>query len=176
MMTIASISDFPIDRQLRLYDDLTQIKGIGPARQQWLRASFHIRTFQDLAALTIDEIEAQLKAVGQIASRRHIDQWLVQAKQLLVAHDQTARQVAGSAESANTAAGTQPGKGDWKPFASFVVEFQTHTREGHIQEQRTKVHHIEGDTCAHWPGIETERLSWWMLEQMTEGILDTGAS
>ena len=60
-------------------DDLTMIKGIGPARQRWLKESLDVRTFGDLAALSADEIESRLKADRQIASRETIEAWIAQA-------------------------------------------------------------------------------------------------
>ena len=55
------------------HDDLTILQGIGPARQQWLRASFGVRTFADLAALSPAAIEQRLKEDGQIARRLLIE-------------------------------------------------------------------------------------------------------
>jgi diguanylate cyclase (GGDEF)-like protein len=63
-------------------DRLTKIKGIGPARQQWFRESLNVRTFQDLAVLSVDEIESQLKAANQIAARDKIEQWIIEAQEL----------------------------------------------------------------------------------------------
>jgi hypothetical protein len=54
----------------------------------------------------------------------------------------------------------------WKPFASFVVEFQTRPPVGQIQTQQTKVHHIETDTWKAWPDIEGKELCQWMVEQL----------
>ncbi|RIK36405.1 MAG: hypothetical protein DCC55_27390 [Chloroflexi bacterium] len=59
---------------------------------------------------------------------------------------------------------------EWVSFASFVVEFQTRTLTGELQEQQTKVHLIETDTCAHWPGIEKERLCQWILDRAQERL------
>ena len=42
-------------------EDLTVISGIGKARQEWLRKTFHVRTLLDLAKLSADDIEAKLK-------------------------------------------------------------------------------------------------------------------
>jgi hypothetical protein len=132
----------------KAYDDLTVIRGIGPARQRWLRKSFSVRTFQDVAALSADEIESRLKAEGQITSRSEIEQWIAQGQEL-----------AGAADS--PAAG-----GEWQPFASFVVEFQTREIEGQAGERRTTVHHMEEDTGTYWPGIESRKLCQWMLDQI----------
>jgi hypothetical protein len=169
-MTTAAMSDSPIDRQQRTYADLTVIKGIGPARQQWLRAAFGIHSLQDLAAITLDEIEAKLKASGQIASRRHISQWLAQAKQLVVAHAEP-RSVQTAALENNVVTTPPSNNTEWKPFASFVVEFQTRILAGLAAEYRTKAHHIEEDTCANWPGLERTQLCQWLQEQVTTSIM-----
>lgn len=58
------------------------------------------------------------------------------------------------------------GEDDWKPAASFVVEFQTLMVGDVAQVQRTKVHHIETDTWATWPGLEREQACQWMLERL----------
>lgn len=62
------------------YDTLTSIKGISRARQQWLRESFNVRTFADLAALSPDEIESRLKAEGRNATRSDVEEWIAQAQ------------------------------------------------------------------------------------------------
>jgi len=169
MITTAALDDFSIDWRQRIYADLTLIKGIGPARQQWLREAFNVRAFQDLAALTLDEIQAKLRASGQIASRQHIDQWIAQAKQLMITRAEPSVWLAVEAKN-NAAIHPPPGNATWKPFASFVVEFQTRPLAGQGAQLRTKVHHIEEDTCAHWPGIENQQLVQWMLAQVMESM------
>lgn len=59
-----------------------------------------------------------------------------------------------------------PDHEEWKPFASFVVELQSGPRVGKRVRQRTKVHHIEADTCAQWPGVPSRQLCRWMMEQI----------
>lgn len=157
---------------MKKLDDLTIIKGIGPTRQEWLRTSFHIRTYGDLAALSPDEIEAQLKAAGRIAARRAIEAWIAQA-QLLAApvspglpHAQAA-----SRPEAATAANVPSERNQWDAVASYVVEFQTRlgeTLEKKTQEYRTAVHHMEADVGKAWPGIKTDELCAWMLDQVRE--------
>jgi hypothetical protein len=63
-------------------DDLTRIRGIGQVKQQWLRESLKIYTFQDLARLSIAQIESTLKAEWQTVSRREIKGWIAQAQKL----------------------------------------------------------------------------------------------
>ncbi|MCK4471724.1 MAG: hypothetical protein KAW49_08045, partial [Anaerolineae bacterium] len=81
-MTTAPTGENPMNSSYREDEDLTVIKGIGPARQQWLRESFNVRTYGDLAVLSADEIESRLKAEGRIASRSEIEQWIARAQEL----------------------------------------------------------------------------------------------
>ena len=60
-------------------DDLTEIKGIGPAMQNKLRA-LGITTFADLAAADPDQLMAQLKG-SQPLSRGRVRHWTETARQ-----------------------------------------------------------------------------------------------
>lgn len=177
----------------REYEDLTAIKGIGPARQQWLREALDVHTIPQLAALSADEIESRLKAAGQLASRKEIEGWLDQAQEMAVAAEPASPQdIATIAEepggSVNDLANvdeplprdlepenSETGKKErtlgeedgWKPFASFVVEFQVRQQAGQAQERQTKVHYMEADKSETWPGLEAEQLCQWMLAQVT---------
>ena len=55
----------------------------------------------------------------------------------------------------------------WRPFASFVVEFQVRALANQKPEERTKVHHIETDTCAAWPVTEQAQLCQWMMAHLS---------
>lgn len=135
-------------------DDLSLIKGIGPARQQWLRDVFGVHTFGDLANLTVDEIQSQLKK-GQVVSRSDIASWIEQADQL------TGRQKP-----------RKPPENGWHPIASFVVEYQKNERMGML---RTTVHHMEADKTLEWPGVEYDEVFQWMVQQLGEEGIQTGA-
>jgi len=151
----------------KAHDDLTAISGIGPARQRWLRESFHVHTYQDLAALSVEEIEARLKADGHIPSRGAIETWLVQAQDLAAKAGQLSMPELQSVDKNTVGEANSLAREDgWKPFASFVVEFQTREAEGQAKERRTAVHHMEEDTGTYWPGIESKSLCQWMLEQI----------
>jgi hypothetical protein len=150
------------------YDDLTAIKGIGPARQRWLRESLHVRTYEDLAALSIGQIASRLKADGQIASRSVIEAWLIRAGELA---GSAGRSVTPHLESAGAkVANSLAREGGWKPFASFVVEFQTREIEGRAGEHRTAVQHMEKDANRFWSGIESKNLCQWMLDQIRDKV------
>jgi hypothetical protein len=76
-----------------------------------------------------------------------------------------------AAKADNNSEINQPSNNDdWKPFASFVVEFQMRTHTDQRAEHRTKAHHIEEDTCAHWPGLESTQLCQWMLQQVLVSV------
>ena len=64
------------------YDDLTRIDHIKEARQRWLRQQFNVHTYQDLANLSVDEIEANLRADKQIVAHNVVKNWIEQARML----------------------------------------------------------------------------------------------
>jgi len=155
----------------KAYDDLCTIRGIGPARQRWLRNSFSIRTYQDLAGLPVDQIESQLKADGQIVSRNAIEQWRAEALELAGrAAEHSSSEQDPRAKPANQVANSIAREDGWEPFASFVIEFQARRAEGKIQETRTAIHHMENDTDTHWPGIESRQVCQWMVKQLPAAI------
>jgi len=152
-------------------DDLTTIKGIGAARERWLKESLNIYTFQDLAACSVDEIESELKAEGRAVPRNEINEWIAEAQELAATATPAAEQITEpEVVEAETTVNSAFVEGEWKPFASFVVEFQTLQVAGQAVEQRTKVHYMEGDKSKTWPDVERERLCQWMLDQVEEGL------
>src|SRR6266508_222308 len=148
-------------------DDLTAIEGIGGARQKWLRESLGVNTYGDLACLSADKIEAQLKSEGQVASRSAIESWIAQADELAVAPNRRVPTRELENDEPSHLPADEP---EWLPFASFVVEFQSRTFEGTEALEspsgyRTAVHHIEADENEAWLGIASQQLSDWMLER-----------
>ncbi len=64
-------------------DDLTQIRGIGEARQQWFNETFNVYTFRALADLSVDDIEERTRAAGRsTTSRKDIEKWVAEAAAL----------------------------------------------------------------------------------------------
>ena len=55
--------------------------------------------------------------------------------------------------------------GEWQPFATFTVELQQRQVKGQT-EHRTAVSHLEANTGAYWPGIESARLHHWITGQL----------
>jgi hypothetical protein len=125
--------------------EVSGITGIGPARARWLEQTFGVRTLRDLAALSPDDIEAKLKAEGRPAvSRTAIESWVAEAQ-------------------ARVRATESP---QWKPVASFVVEFQSRPGEEAERRWQTAVHYLEEDRNETWPGIDCDRLCGWMTQHV----------
>jgi hypothetical protein len=151
----------------KAWDNLTEITGIGEARQRWLRESFDIRTFQDLASLSVGQIEDKMKADGLIISRKAIEAWLAQARELA---SQAGDTLQPEAELPAEVTNAMPRGNGWKPFAAFVVEYQTREIAGQITERRTVAHHMEEDVGKEWLGIEGSQLCQWMLDQIRNQV------
>lgn len=64
------------------YDDLTVIKGIGRARQTWLRETLHVHTLHDLAGISPDDLAAKLKADRRPIKPDVAESWIAQARTL----------------------------------------------------------------------------------------------
>lgn len=150
------------------YDDLTVIMGIGQARQEWLRIALNVRTYADLAALTADEIDEKLRADSHIAAHASIESWILQAQGLVDEVTASIHPVGEASVEAAKGANSSARNGGWKPYASFVVEFQARLIEGRQTVKRTAVHHIETDRGEFWHGAESKQLCWWILEQAGE--------
>ena len=131
----------------REHDDLTEISGIAAKRQQLLRQSLDVRTDSDLANLPAEEIEKAFKAKGWVITQNDIEQWQEKAKELAAkAHSSPpqAEDVAGAEVTGQNYA--PAGEGEWEPFASFVVVFETRQVDDR-EEKRTTVHYVEKDTA-----------------------------
>lgn len=139
----------------KMQDDLTTVKGIGPARQKWLGELFDVYSFEALSGLSAEEVEATAKKAGKILAKGDVADWIAQGKVLAAEKSSGSGVKAGSDVAATLSS--------WKPIASFVVEFQQKD-EGDQLQRRTTVHHMEADEEISWPGIEREQLGLW-LEQ-----------
>jgi hypothetical protein len=147
------------------YDDLTEIKGIGLHRQQWLKKLFGVRTFSDLAALKVDEVETQSKAEGGGIGRKTIEVWIDEAKALAEAASPE-RELESAAVKSDEKFSLPGGEAKWNSLASFQVDFQTREAADRGDEQRTKVHHVETNSLEKWSGIQTDRLFQWIQNQL----------
>lgn len=151
------------------YDDLTEIKGIGLHRQQWLNKSLGICTFSDLAALTVDEIETRLKTEGSGVGRKTIQVWIDEATALAEVASPERELEAATVESGGRLS-LRNGETKWNSLASFRVDFQTRQAADRGEEQRTKVHHIETNRLEKWSGIQTDRLFQWIQNQLNDQL------
>jgi hypothetical protein len=164
------------------YDDLRRIKFIKEATEQWLRDRLQVRTYRDLAKLSVDEIEQQRKADGKsVPSRSNIEAFIAEAAVLAdeaeeeeeeeeeKEKEEAVAEVAAPAEPVASEPADSPKKdGDWKDYASFMVYFEAREVEGK-EEKRIKVHHLEKDKSKEFPGITPDHFLW-MLEQAGESL------
>jgi hypothetical protein len=137
----------------RHYDDLTQIKGIGQTTQQWLRETFAVYSYQDLANLSVAELEQALKADGRIPSASRIEQWLSQAAELAV------EPIMNLPFDEDL-----PTPSRWRKVATFVVVFEESTEQ--TGKYLTNVHHMEADVTYSWDKVVKQELGDWIMEQM----------
>lgn len=151
------------------YDDLTEIKGIGLHRQQWLKESLGVCTFSDLAALTVDEIETRLKTEGGGVGRKTIEVWIEKAKALAEAAPPERELETATVESGGRLS-LPSSETKWNSLASFRVDFQTRQAADNGEKQRTKVHHIETNSLEKWSGIQTDRLFQWIQNQLNDQL------
>ncbi|MCA9943807.1 MAG: hypothetical protein KC449_10015 [Anaerolineales bacterium] len=147
----------------QLQDDLTAVKGIGPARQRWLAELFDVFTFEALGQLPITATEEAARQAGKILPKGELASWVAQAKALAAAKSSEANVAAEEKMVVETAV-PQPNP-FWKPIASFVVEFQERDEAGRPQ-RRTKVHYMEADMEMNWPGIAREELGLWIEQHV----------
>jgi len=154
-MTNLSESIEAIRKRPTPYDDLTRIKGIGEITQQWLRDTFGVYTFRDLANASPVKIENRLKTEGKITARAKIEEWLAQAR--LLADE--------AGEPDTPEALSMPKQSAWKAVSTFVVIFEERQTDGQRQFQ-TKAHHMEADANETWQGIDPPGLVDWMVAQL----------
>ncbi|MGH9837925.1 MAG: hypothetical protein ACREEM_03990 [Blastocatellia bacterium] len=173
-MPTDSKRDQPLQKGSKKIDDLTVIKGIGEALEQWLRESLKVHTFADLAALSALEVESRARREGRALSLSKIEQILAQAREL-----------AGASQSAVPGSGKPPKakaeevsaapekENEWKEFASFVVCFDRKVVGGKEEkrttiERRTAIQHMETGEQASWSGVEAGQACQWMRERLSE--------
>ena len=137
--------------------DLTVIKGIGHAIQKWLREQMNVATYQDLAALSVKQLETRLREDGKITSQSKIEDWIAQAQELANVS---------LPEKAETFIGNSPEtSAEWTVIATFVVEFKERRTEESVHLQ-TEAHYMQADKTHIWSGIEKEELAQWMVDQI----------
>lgn len=146
-------------------DNLTRVKGIGKKREAWLQEEMHVYRYADLAALPADELETRLREAGQMVSRNAVQSWIDQATVLMTSAQPVEEVVTNPVlDNEDTPNPLPENIQEWRPFASFVVEYQERVQKGRKQ-LRTTVHHIEADREETWPDVVQEPLGKWMQEQ-----------
>jgi hypothetical protein len=163
-------------------DDLTKITGIGPARQSWLAEVFGARTYDDLAALSADDIKAQLKAESKPYSRGEIDLWPPKAAELAAKAKMGVESDCEQAEPKPTHSPSEKVRPEakvpipatreeqWRQIAFFNVEFQERRVKGREIERRTRVNYHETDQEVVWPGFQGEQICQWITERLGDKL------
>lgn len=59
---------------------------------------------------------------------------------------------------------------DWRPIATFVVEFELRDGEGGALERRTRAHHHEATRDKAWPGFVRAELCDWIASQVQDQL------
>jgi hypothetical protein len=146
----------------RLYD-LTQLSGIADATQDWLRETFNVQTYRDLAGLSVDEVATKYKAAGKIPSRKSIEGWIEQAK---------ARARAAPAKAAaNSEKRDADTKDEWRSVALFFVELKERVIDGKPTYE-TMVLDDENEDTERWPGVEQHQWVAWITARLAKHVED----
>jgi len=149
----------------REYDDLTVIKYVGPKLQSWLRENLQVRTYRDLAALTVEQIQTQLSADKKTVAKLRIETWIAQAGELALKAEE--KEAANPALVEPIVPPSVPKKaGNWKEYASFMVYFEAREVNGE-REKRIAVSHLEVDKSDAWSELTSEPYLW-MIDQAGE--------
>ena len=153
-----------------LNDDLTAITGIGEAWARRLRDEFGIRSLEELAHASADDLERRLQEVGIAgASRAGIEAWIAQARELVARADEETPAPMTGADPGRPA--VAPNGGDrWQAAAVFMVELQS---EAGGEGLRTTVHHMEADTGGEWAGFDCDSLCAWLSARLPEVLRET---
>jgi hypothetical protein len=159
------------------FDDLTEIGEIGEIRQAFIRESLNVRTYQDLANLSVEEIASAFKAEGKPIARKIIQQWINEAagkaeeaeKPSYRDTDSTKREIEAKVEYANE-------EGEWEWLNKiFVVEFRVFKVQGQIKKREISVYQIKASKNGNWldngkerSEVVGENLYPWMVQQLGE--------
>lgn len=154
----------PSKKRSKIPDDLTSIKGIGDSLKQWLRDTFKVHTFAEIAALSAQEVETRAKRDGRFLPLSKIEQILAQARGLV------SKSLIPATESRRRK--TSKKVNDWKEFASFMVYFERKVVGGKEEkrtkvERRTAIHHMETGEQESWSGVDAEQACHWMLHRLS---------
>lgn len=125
-------------------EDFTLIRGIGPGIADRLNKA-GIHTFEQLAALTPDEVAGLLGDLIGMTSDRVVKQdWIGQARNLQIQHEQVLKELHSGEENA-----------DRKPYATFTLELLLGSEN---DVRRTRVVHIQDKDEEAWAGWDGARM------------------
>jgi hypothetical protein len=172
----------------KAYDDLTQIEGIGTVRQRWLRENLDVYTFKDLADLSPQQIDAQLRLDRKTVAFHDIERWIAQAQELVTAStDSSSASPVNQADTQSVSEPDEPhtshsedslqpssislshedtNRDEWTALASFVVEFQSRQTTDHNTEYRTLVRSLETERVRILPGLAAQQAQQWIWAQL----------
>ncbi len=153
-------------------DDLTRIKGISEVRQEWFAETFQVVTFQELANLLPERVQQAFKQQGKGVSLRSIESWIAQAQEFAAESTEPAPTQALENVKTSPPLMISNRKDGWKPFASFVVEFQRNEAD----DYQTMAHFMEKDLGKRWSGIEAVQVCTWMQDQLDVPVLQPAAT
>jgi hypothetical protein len=159
-------------------DNLIRIRGIGAIKKKWLNA-LGIRTIQDLAGASPEDLDAQLRKAGHSIPRNEIDDWIVQAQNHAIAPSVnnadpllkgTAPENTERSQAANLASDPANSASDlddqWQTTASFAIHIQM--RQVNEQaEQRTRICHSETNRVETFSGLALDQLQPWILADLS---------
>lgn len=186
--------DLSIRNNSRDDNELTNIRGIGNTRKQWLNA-LGIYTIADLAQFSADDIESRLKDEGRSLPRSELEEWSIQAQAKTFASpsdsplhngspgnggvrtnnnvqepdgsDQDISHQDKSDHCANTTNVKADHVVDWNSLASFRIDYQTRQAAGR-SEQQTTIHYLDTGATAQWAGFDASPIQLWIQEQIEE--------
>lgn len=151
------------------------IEGLGSTRLRYLKEWFKIRTVQDLAALSVDRIEARFKAEGKrVPCRDEIESWIAQAQAVVPVANLSSQKAVEPTESETEGRANCPTlEVGWEYIAAFTVEFRVRGEKEKLEIAIRPVDITEGGVWGEVTGeeptvVEGERLYQWMLEQVSE--------
>jgi len=175
---------------------LTQIRGIGATKRQWLE-SLGILTVHDLANAVADELKEKLKAIGNSVSKSEIEGWITQA-QAVIPKSQSIEelvQLAGvekveTADALNLSMVDEPNDiSEWHSVSTFKVDFsgsfgvelQTCQMDGYMAQRmliqnlettakRMMVQHLESGMNNALVGIAETELQQWILNRLQANL------
>ena len=136
------------------------IKGIGQARQEWLREMLNITSLYDLAKALVDEIETQYRAANRPIARKTIEAWITQASILLV-------------EDVDRFPGEE--LHDWTNFAAFRATYQQRPSDGDGPEHRTIIQATDTSERKEWRWLRHDAISAWIAVRLPESEIAPSA-